>query len=674
MKKIIAIIAMAVLTASALSARELSAEQAWSRAAGVRHSGQKMRGATSVTPKLVEIVNTDKGQPAYYIFNTGDCTVFASADDIAAPVLGYIESELTGMNHIPPAMAYMLETYVRQIEWAKSSGVTSTYIASRANDFSPIEPLVKTLWGQDLPYNRLCPIYKGKNAYTGCVATATAQVMNYHKYPSLGTGEISYHWNNGNETLSANLADYPLMWNDMLSTYPDANYGTDTQRNAIANLMKSVGYSLHMDYGDESKGGSSASGADIPNALVDNFHYDVGVRCEYRDLYKSSVWESMIYNELSESRPLVYLGRSSAGGHAFVCDGYGGNGLFHINWGWNGLSDGYFRFSALDPSSLGEGGGGGGYNEYQYAIFGVRLPETGSAPQESYIACLTGIYAECKNNTLTLYPYYTGKTTYLFNNLGRLGGIFSFAIRLISEDDGKEYIVKSSGKEVHDIPTQEYITCINAKVPENLPEGSYKVYPLYRLDNGEWHQIRINVNYKPYVRITKDAAGVSADLESLQPGINIVGAELLTELIIGEDFKIRVDLYNTSDHEEYSDISAVLVDPVDYEFGSDYLDHYMAYMEPHSKKSIEINGTILDFIDAGRYALKIEGSNEGKRWFIPDVEVKSQSTSVIPIPTDMDYTPTYYIDLSGRRVLHNNLVPGVYIKVVGATKEKVLIK
>lgn len=674
MKKFIVITAMAILSASALSARELTSEQAWSRVTGVRHSAQKIRGVTSLNPQLVKTVNTDKGLPAFYIFNTGDCTVFASADDVAAPVLGYTESELTDMNQIPPTMAYMLETYVRQIEWAKSNGVTSTYIASRANDFSPIEPLVKTLWGQDLPYNQLCPIYKGKNAYTGCVATATAQVMNFHKYPSWGTGEISYYWNNGNETLSANLADYPLMWNDMLSTYPDANSGTDTQRNAIANLMKSVGYSLHMDYGDESKGGSSASGADIPNALVDNFHYDVGVRCEYRDLYESSVWESMIYNELSESRPLVYLGRSSTGGHAFVCDGYGSDGLFHINWGWNGLSDGYFRFSALDPSSLGEGGGGGGYNEYQYAIFGVRLPETGSAPQESYIACLTGIYAECKNNTLSLYPYYTGKTIYLFNNLGRLGGIFSFAIRLVSEDDGKEYIVKSSGKEFHDIPTQEYITGIIAKVPENLPEGSYKVYPLYRLDNGEWHQIRINVNYKPYVRITKDAAGVSVDLESLQPGINIVGAELLTELIIGEDFKIRVDLYNTSDHEEYADISAVLVDPEDYDFGSDYLDHCTDYLEPHSKKSIEIIGTILDFISAGQYALMIEGANKGKRWFIPDVEVKSKSTSVIPVPTDIDDVPTYYIDLSGRRVSPNSLVPGVYIKVVGTKTEKVLIK
>lgn len=674
MKKFIVIIAMAVLTASAISARELTAEQAWSRIDGARHTAQKIRGVTSVAPKLLKTVNTDTGQPAYYIFSTGDCTVFASADDVAAPVLGYTEAELTDMNQIPPAMTYMLETYVRQIEWAKSNGVTSTYIASRANDFSPIEPLVKTQWSQDLPYNQLCPIYNGSNAYTGCVATATAQVMNFYKYPSLGTGEISYYWGKGRETLSANLADYPLIWDSMLSTYPEENTGTDSERLAVANLMKAVGFSLHMNYGGGPTDGSSAFGYDIPNALVDNFHYDVGVRDEYRDLYETPVWESMIYNELSESRPLVYLGKGSGGGHAFVCDGYQGDGLFHINWGWNGMSDGYFLLSALNPSSLGEGGGAGGYNDNQQAIFGARLPEAGSTPQVSYIACRAGINGEYKNHTLSIYPNFTGMTDYLFNNLGRLDGNFSFAIQLVDEDDGKEYIVKSSGKESYDIPTQEYIAYINAIVPEDLPEGSYKVYPLYRLDNGEWHRVRINVKYKPYVKINKDAEGISVDLESLQPGLNIIGAELMTELIIGTPYKIRVDLYNTSDKEESSSIQAVLVAPEDYNFGADYLDSCMADLAPHSKKSIEITGTVSDFINEGQYALKIEGAGKGKQWIIPDVEVKSESTSVISIPTDIDDVSTYYIDLSGRRVSPNSLVPGVYIKVVGTKTEKVLIK
>lgn len=674
MKKFIAITAMAILTVGALSACELTAEQAWSRAVGMPHSAQKMLTATSGHPKLVKTVKTDKGQPAYYIFNTGDCTLFVSADDVAAPLLGYTETEIKDTDHLPPTMAYMLDTYAHQIEWAKSNGITAAYNATRSNDFSPIEPLVKTRWSQDLPYNQLCPLYRDEKTYTGCVATATAQVMNFHRYPSVGTGEISYYWRNAKKELSANLADYPFIWDNMLSTYPDANTGTDAQRLAIANLMKSVGFSLHMNYGGTSTNGSSAFGYDIPNALVDNFHYDAGVRDEYRDLYETPEWESMIYKELSESRPLVYLGRGSFGGHAFVCDGYRGDGLFHINWGWNGLSDGYFLLSALDPSSLGEGGGAGGYNDNQQAIFGVRLPVAGSTQQVSYIACRAGINAEYKNHILSIYPNFTGMTGYLFNNLGRLDGTFSFAIQIVNEDNGKVYTVKSSGKELYDIPTQGYVSSINAIVPENLPEGSYKVYPLYRLGDGEWHRIRINVKYKPYVRITKDADGISVDMESLQPGINIIGAELLTELVIESPYKIRVDLYNTSDKEESANIQAILVDPVDYDFGADYLDRCDADLGPHSKKTIEITGIVSDFINAGQYALKFEGANRGHEWVIPNVEVKSVSTSVISVETDIESATAYYIDLSGQRISPSNLLPGVYVKVVGAAKEKVLIK
>ena len=33
--------------------------------------------------------------------------------------------------------------------------------------------------------------------------------------------------------------------------------------------------------------------------------------------------------------------------HAFICDGYDDNGLFHFNWGWSGSHNGFFAMSAL---------------------------------------------------------------------------------------------------------------------------------------------------------------------------------------------------------------------------------------------------------------------------------------------------------------------------------------
>jgi hypothetical protein len=33
-----------------------------------------------------------------------------------------------------------------------------------------------------------------------------------------------------------------------------------------------------------------------------------------------------------------------------VIDGYNGNELFHINWGWGGADDGYFALSVLNTN------------------------------------------------------------------------------------------------------------------------------------------------------------------------------------------------------------------------------------------------------------------------------------------------------------------------------------
>lgn len=47
-----------------------------------------------------------------------------------------------------------------------------------------------------------------------------------------------------------------------------------------------------------------------------------------------------------------------------MCDGYDGNGLFHINWGWSGYDDGYFSLAVLNPynnTSAGSGSSGIGF-------------------------------------------------------------------------------------------------------------------------------------------------------------------------------------------------------------------------------------------------------------------------------------------------------------------------
>ena len=70
---------------------------------------------------------------------------------------------------------------------------------------------------------------------------------------------------------------------------------------------------------------------------------------------------------------MLYTGGKVSGAHAFVCDGYDGNGYFHINWGWGGQSDGYFKLSILNPSDQGAGSSSGadGYTLSQTALLGL---------------------------------------------------------------------------------------------------------------------------------------------------------------------------------------------------------------------------------------------------------------------------------------------------------------
>ena len=85
-------------------------------------------------------------------------------------------------------------------------------------------------------------------------------------------------------------------------------------------------------------------------ALVNYFGYAAATFVYPRQQFGIDEWEEMVYTELAAGRPVLYIGSSpTMGGHAFVCDGYDGNGLFHVCMGAQGLYDGYYSLSVLNP-------------------------------------------------------------------------------------------------------------------------------------------------------------------------------------------------------------------------------------------------------------------------------------------------------------------------------------
>lgn len=224
----------------------------------------------------------------------------------------------------------------------------------------------------------MCPKYDDTNlSATGCVATAMAQVMMYWKYPKELKADINeYKTYTHKLPVAGELKGQKYDWDNMLPTYTNNNY-TQIQADAVARLMLHCGKAVEMDYGEE-------SGAIVtPGRLAKCFGYDSDLMLDLmRTCFTLAEWTAIIDKELQAKRPILYSGRTTEGGHQFVCDGSDGNGLYHINWGWGGYQDGYFDITILNPGQGGIGAGNvtDGYNRYCDMIIGIQ-PDNGKVDE-----------------------------------------------------------------------------------------------------------------------------------------------------------------------------------------------------------------------------------------------------------------------------------------------------
>lgn len=349
-----------------------------------------------------------------YIFAAEQGFVVMSADDCVQPILGYSLTDMFDTKDMPENLKWWLQGYSDEIQSAidnkmrASSEVTKMWkdLAegnSKAGKATMVvAPLIQTKWNQNKYYNDLCPaVSDGPNghAYTGCVATAMAQIMKYWSYPSTGIGSHSYTWNG--QTLNADFGATTYDWANMEDYYEYYFVnGTDQYAHwlsepsaekiaAVATLMYHCGVSVDMIYGGNSTGGSAAPNAYVANALKTYFNYKNTAQYKQKS-YNSTVyytdeeWIAMLKAELNANRPMQYGGQDPNGnsGHAFVCDGYNTDDYFHFNWGWAGRYNGYFSINNLDTgANSGEAGAGNGvYTRNQDAVIGIEPGSMVPAP------------------------------------------------------------------------------------------------------------------------------------------------------------------------------------------------------------------------------------------------------------------------------------------------------
>ena len=303
---------------------------------------------------------SNRGEACFYVYNVGnEGYVMVSADDFYRPILGYSDEGTFDAQNINPNLGYMLDRVIASRS-GKLTGEPSPIIAAEwksvmntgklisRNGGREKFYLVQTKWDQNYPYNYYCPQATGGpggRVYAGCVATAMSQVMKYWNHPLQGTGSHT-NYNSGFGPLTANFGATTYDWDNM----PNSISGSSPQEqiDAIATLMYHCGIAVDMHYAID---GSGAYSTDVPGAIYQYFSYTNQAVFRNRDYYSYDNWANMLKESFDMGWPLYYSGQSSSGGHAFVCDGYDDNGLFHFNWGWSGSGDNFFDFDNIDYNS-----------------------------------------------------------------------------------------------------------------------------------------------------------------------------------------------------------------------------------------------------------------------------------------------------------------------------------
>lgn len=339
----------------------------------------------------------------FYIFaaeNGG--FVLVSADDCVVPILGYSTSSRFETKDIPAHVHEWLDDYEDGIKFCRENtddniepawGLYLDGVTPHLELETAVSPLLTTSWNQSPYYNNLCPYDNtyGRRAVTGCVATATAQIMKYWNHPVSGTGSHSYNSLNYG-TLSANF-NTTYSWSSMPNSLNSSS--SSSQVEAVAKLMYHVGVAVEMDYSASSSAAFTFNGCanlrpSTETALMQYFKYRPDMAYIFKSDYTDAQWSSLLRAELDQSRPILYTGRDSESGHAFVCDGYNNNGMFHFNWGWGGYCDGYYTLGALNPSSGGTGGNATyTFNLYNQALLGIRPNTNWSATGTTTVTTTT---------------------------------------------------------------------------------------------------------------------------------------------------------------------------------------------------------------------------------------------------------------------------------------------
>lgn len=362
-----------LIVGMAAKAGEVTEQQALNKAQQFFNSHQQVQGtrrAAAVTTKSLklvyvgttpvssETVNTEHANvhsrrasgnndlqdaPCFYVFNAGEDASFViiSAEDAADPVIGYSFSGAFDPDDIPDGLQFMLNRYAKQIASLRTSGNKGASRRAPEAGSIVVDKLLTTTWGQGYPYNS-----KVHGLPAGCTNTALAQIINYYRYPNCVR-------RNNQKTITYPLGGYQVAAIPVESTTQLYDYASfkdhygDVNTVSISEAEKIGSFFLDISTGIYSKSGTGSM-AGWPSLI--EFYYEILGYDPFAYFYliaNAAHYEEegrqILCKELDNGRPVFAGAPGRLGNHAFVLDGYANDGSFHVNWGWAGKSDGWFK-------------------------------------------------------------------------------------------------------------------------------------------------------------------------------------------------------------------------------------------------------------------------------------------------------------------------------------------
>lgn len=474
-----------------------------------RHAAKNGAHIGQQSVKRAKVLNKQQSTTSsrgYYVFpHDGNCGyTIVSGDDRMPEIVGYSTTDTYSEENMPDGMKHLMQAYEamatalangdakaeRCLAEKEALAADSTYRQPR------VEPLLADIaWGQTEPYNNLCPMYDGqRRTVTGCVATAMAQLMMYYKYPQTLQSDIpAYQTSSYQLDMPSVSAGERYDWDNMLPQYSGSAY-TAAQANAVAKLMYHCGLSAKADYGPST--GTNCT----PDVLVKYWGYDPDVIKQLnREGFSLREWTAILDAELQASRPVYYSGFSTtSGGHAFLCDGADGDGLYHINWGWSGWSNGYFDITILNSDYSGTESATAPADGYNYScsmIVGI-MPDNGVADaplietpllkalDNERVGCelLTTERADTSGSfRLSIAAEFVNEEKTAFDGYAGVG----------LKDESGIYLPLSTSKIYLEGMMEDgscYIEPLTFEIDYSFPKGRTRIYQIYSTDGNTWQQ------------------------------------------------------------------------------------------------------------------------------------------------------------------------------------------